>query len=342
MHLVLILHPGYSFPHPLESFPMEKHFFHWLNQHPDNKLIVIGSTQINWPLKYAERINYYYVSCRHHASFISSLQYLWKVMLCLKKQSADRIIFDSPHTFLFFSNNPWLSFLFHRVIRNNFLILQHGLSQLSPPLYAEHTIEIPELPSLVFDKQEEKSRDQVKEMLTYGCEYFLCSARFTSVRQLTILLKAYSLFKQRLKTNFKLVLSGIQPHDKRYLSVLSNYKYRQDVIIPSAGNICSFSSILLAAYAHIIPSTDVFCPCTLADCALGRVPVIYPHRQSEKAASPKEFTFAEGEILDLADKMMRIYKDETNRKQAIQNMYEYFHQQDQLVDFSASLPNAPL
>lgn len=220
--------------------------------------------------------------------------------------------------------------------------MQHEFSPFSPPLYAEYTIEIPELPSLVFEKQEENSHDQLKEKLTNGDEYFLCSASFTSVRQLTILLKAYSLFKQRFKTNFKLVLSGIQPHDKRYHSVLRNYKYRQDVIIPSAGHTCSFSTILLAAYAHIIPSTDVFSPCTLADCAAGRVPVIYQQTQSENTAAPNEFTFKEGDVQDLAEKMMRIYKDEAARKQSIQKMYEFFHQKNQSFDFSASLLYAPL
>lgn len=55
-----------------------------------------------------------------------------------------------------------------------------------------------------------------------------------------------------------------------------------------------------------------------------------------------EFTFKEGDVQDLAEKMMRIYKDEAARKQIIQSMYEYFRQQDQSFDFSASLPNAPL
>ena len=342
MRLVLILHPGYSFPHPLESFPMDRHYLQWLNQHQENHLIIISSTLVIPPAQYAERIIVDQVPYNHRSSSLSSFQYIWKVMFHLKKHRADRIHFDGIDTLFFFSKNRWLSFVFRRVINKKFRIMRHVIDREPSALYNENMIDIPQLPSPVFESRKEISHDQVKEELTNGSEYFLCSAHFASAQQLTTLLKAYSLFKQRLKSNFKLVLTGIQPSNKQCLTLLSNYKFRQDVIIPSAGQFDSFSSVLLAAYAHVFSSSEMYYPCTPADCAAGRVPVLSPYNRSNDKDVSNEFTFKEGDVQDLAEKMMRIYKDEAARKQIIQSMYEYFRQQDQSFDFSASLPNAPL
>jgi hypothetical protein len=56
---------------------------------------------------------------------------------------------------------------------------------------------------------------------------------------------------------------------------------------------------------------------------------------------PASLVFAEGNVQDLADKMMHIYKDEAHRKQIIQTGYNYFQQQNKTFDFSAYLPDAP-
>jgi glycosyltransferase involved in cell wall biosynthesis len=341
MRLVLLLHPSFCFPHPLESFPMDRHFFHWLDQRQENHLIIIGSTLVTPPVKYRERIISHHVPYTQPASFFSSALYIWKAIFHLKKNQTDRILFDGIDTFLFFSKNRWMSFLFHRVMKKPFLILQHGFRGESAVLPAEKKINIQELPSPAFENSEDKSHDLIKSLLTNGAEYFLCSAHFTSPQQLTFLLKAYSVFKQRLKTNFKLVLSGIQTSNIQCITLLSNYKFRQDVIIPSPGQYDSFSSVLFAAYAHIFSSSDMYYPCTPADCAVTRVPVISPYNRLKDIVVSNEFTFSEGDVQDLAEKMMRIYKDEGARKDAIKNMYACFLQAGKTFDFSAHLQNAP-
>lgn len=320
---------------------MDRHFFHWLDQRQENHLIIIGSTLVTPPVKYRERIISHHIPYTQPASFFSSALYIWKAIFHLKKNQTDRILFDGVDTFLFFSKNRWISFLFHRMMNKPFLILQHGFRGESAVLPAEKKINILELPSPAFENSEDKSHDPIKSLLTNGAEYFLCSAHFTSPHQLTFLLKAYSLFKQRLKTNFKLVLSGLHPTDKSLLALLSHYKFRQDVIVPSHGQNVSYSSVLFAAYAHIFPLSDAYYPCTPADCAMSRVPVISPYNGLKEISVCNEFIFTEGDVQDLAEKMMRIYKDEGARKDAIKNMYPCFLQAGKTFDFSAHLQNAP-
>lgn len=336
MRVVLLLHPDYSFPHTLESFPLEAHFSRWLDLNNENNLIVIGNCRFRRSEKHTERIIYYPLSYNRTGSILSSFRYRLKVLMLLQKNAPDRVLFDGMHAGSFFLQKGWFSMLSHRFTRKRFLILQQGDGILSHPAYREHVIDIPELPSPVFDNPDEKRHDQIKEELTNGAEYFLCSASFSEPDQLKMLLKAYSIFKQRLKTNFKLVLSGIYRQDKRVTSLLSHYKYRNDVIIPSEEYIFSFSTLLSAAYAHIYPSFDLFYPCSRADCAVSRVPVMYPVQQND-AVLPAGLTFAPDDIQDLAQKMMQIYKDETGRKQIIQNTQEYFLHQQQVFDFSSYL-----
>ena len=339
MRVVLLLHPDYAFPHTLESFPMEAHFSRWLDLNRENNLVVIGNCRFQRSGKYTERIVYYPLAYNRATSIFSSFQYKMKVWMLLQKNAPDCVFFEGIHAYSFFLQKGWYSLLFHRLIRKYFLLMQQGGGILSHPAYREFVIDIPEAPFSVYDNPVENRHDQIKEKLTDGIEYFLCSAAFTDPKQLTTLLKAYSIFKQRLKTNFKLVLSGINRHDKRFTSLLSHYKYRNDVIIPRQGDVFSFSDLLSAAYAHLYPSFDLFYPCSQADCAVSRVPVIYPDEQQDTAQAAG-LTFAPDDIQDLAQKMMQMYKDETGRKQILQNRYEYFQHQHQAFDFSSYLPNA--
>lgn len=336
MRIMLLLHPEYTFPHQIESFPTDTYCYQWLDQTNESKLIIIGNCQLQLPSHYEERIIFYPVSYNHTDSFLSWFQYRWVVMRGIKKYFVDRILFDGLDTFNYYKKHPFLS-LSNSIINKHFSIIHHSCFKPYPTSLAKHVIPMSELPSPAYTKKDENLHDQIKKKLTDGAEYFLCSANFTSTDQITILLKAYSLFKQRFKTNFKLVLSGLYQHDKRYISMLNNYKYRHDVIIPSSWQNISFSSVLSASYAHIFPSSEVHYPCSYADCAGSQVPFIYSEGLQNVSDIAAGFNFAVNNVQDLADKMMQIYKDETGRMKMVQNMNEYFKQQDMGFDISAYL-----
>jgi hypothetical protein len=337
MRVVLLLSPESAFPHLMESFPLDVYFYQWLDQNPRNKLIIIGNCRLILPKKYSEKIVYYPVAHNSGISLLSSFRYRLKVWLLLKKINPDRILFDGMVAFSFFSKKSWQSFLFHFFVRSNFLILQQEASFPVPNQFEEDIIHVPSLPSPVFQKKDEKMNDQVKEELTNGTEYLLCTASFTNRDQLTTLLKAYSLFKQRFKTNFKLVLSGLNHGDNRFFSLLNGYKYRQDVILLSRHDTLSLASVLSAAYAHIFCSLDAYYPCTLTDCAMSTVPVIYPEREINEPHITAGLSYLDGNVRDLAEKMMLVYKDESVYKQIIKNMQESFLYSKKDFDFSSYL-----
>ncbi len=337
MCVVLLLSPESAFSHPMESFPLDAYFYQWLDQNPEQKLIIIGNCPLILPEKYSKKIVYYPVAQNPGTSLLSSFRYKWKVLLLLKKINPDRILFDSILAFSFFSKKSLHSFLFQYFFRSHFLIFQQEASFPLPNQLKEDIIHIPSLPSPVFQKNDEKINDRIKAELTSGSEYFLCTASFTNRDQLTVLLKAYSLFKQRFKTSFKLILSGLSNEDNHFFSLLKSYKYRQDVILLSKHHTHSLASVVSAAYAHIFSSSDAYYPCTVADCAMSRVPVIYPESVFGKPHITAGLSYSDGNVQDLAEKMMLLYKDESICKQIIKNMQESFLSGKTGFDFSAYL-----
>ena len=56
--------------------------------------------------------------------------------------------------------------------------------------------------------------------------------QFNNGNDLLNLLKAFSVFKKRQKSNWKLVLTGnLRQYDKKFLEDLRTYKYRDDVVM---------------------------------------------------------------------------------------------------------------
>jgi hypothetical protein len=337
MRAVLLLHPGYTFPHPMESFPYDMHFYHWLSLHNDHSLVIIGNCHWQIPQAYKEKILFFPVSYSPSKARFASFWYRWKVHRILKNIGSGRLFFDRFQTFSFFVRRRSFSVLFPRLFGNDSLIIEEADRMKYDAALRGRILHIPLIPSPVFTCTDASVHNEIKASLTNGAEYFLCTARFKDPQQLTLLLKAYSLFKQRLKSNFKLVLSGVHSQEKQLLRLLSHYKYRQDVVIACKMHSYSLASLLSAAYAHISLSSEAYDSCTYADCAASRVPAIYPQGKHKAQIFPEEITFREGDVQDLAQKMMWVYKDEAGRSRIIQQRFAYFQPSHKPFDFSSYL-----
>jgi glycosyltransferase involved in cell wall biosynthesis len=95
----------------------------------------------------------------------------------------------------------------------------------------------------------------IKEKYTEGKEFFIYTGAIQPRKNLINLLKAFSLFKKRQHSNWKLVLAGrLAWKNDDFLRLLKTYKYRQDVI--TVGYIPESELALLtgSAYAMIYPS----------------------------------------------------------------------------------------
>lgn len=159
-----------------------------------------------------------------------------------------------------------------------------------------------------------EEKQAVKNRYSEGREYFIYTGDVHS-DQLVPLLKAFSLFKKRQQSGIRLLLTEEpQPGSTGFLE---NYKYREDILIPGHTDSRSRARLIAAAYALVDPAPEPGSGMMALEAACSGIPAI--------AAAPQPF-LPEGAYLaadmrepaDLAANLMRIYKDESLRKEIIE------------------------
>ena len=84
----------------------------------------------------------------------------------------------------------------------------------------------------IFQPISQRAKSETKEHFTQGKEFFLYAGAIHPRKNLINLLKAFSIFKKRLKSNMKLVLAGrLAWKNEGFMQLLKTYKYKDDVII---------------------------------------------------------------------------------------------------------------
>jgi glycosyltransferase involved in cell wall biosynthesis len=182
----------------------------------------------------------------------------------------------------------------------------------------EKIFTIPIKPGAEFVKLNEELKQQVKETVTQGFEYFLLTAQDVSAEQFTVVLKSFSVFKKRLQSGMKLLVAAMQEQLPHCLALLNNYKYKDDVLFLNETNINSRLTITAAAYAviHLALDDGWVLPQEVLQC---EVPVVMM-QPSTFTQQPGLYVYAEeGSVDDIAHKLMLLYKDETHRNKVIEN-----------------------
>lgn len=168
----------------------------------------------------------------------------------------------------------------------------------------------------IFTPIDQDEKENIKETYAGGKEYFLSPAINNPRSNLLNLLKAFSFFKKRQKSNMLLLITG-DPGEV-FMNELRNYKFRDEVkLIQNPGNE-ETTRIMAAAYALVYPvmyADDAQVPLQAMQC---RVPVI----TSNTGALPE---ICEGAALyvdpadfkDIAQKMMLVFKDEDLAKEMV-------------------------
>ena len=165
---------------------------------------------------------------------------------------------------------------------------------------------------------EEDEKAEIKAQYTGGKNYFIYADNISPLENLTNLLKAFSVFKKRQKTDWKLVLvsSGT---DKKFMESLRSYKYRDDVINVLVQEEKQLALLLGAAYSMVYPSFcgDQYIP--LLQAMSSHIPMITsPASAFEEMAGDAALYADVTSHNDLAEKMMLLYKDEGLRNQLIE------------------------
>ncbi len=152
------------------------------------------------------------------------------------------------------------------------------------------------------------------EKIAGGHEYFLCECLPSNMENLVTVLKAFSLFKKRLKSAMKLVVSLKNAPVETAVPDFKNYKYRGDVIFTKESSKEYMAATINNAYVLIYLAGQKTTENLGLFAMKARVPVIAAGNEAAKAIYKEAALYSSIEEQSIADQMMLLYKDEILRK----------------------------
>ena len=159
----------------------------------------------------------------------------------------------------------------------------------------------------------------VKETYTGGSEYFLYTGAIHPRKNIINLLKAFSIFKRRMQSSFRLVLAGrLAWKNDEFLTLLKSYKYKDDVVLTGYLEEKELARVMAAAYALVYPSHFEGFGVPVAEAMACGVPVLASKDSAmEEISRGVGLYFDPANVDDIAYKLMFIYKQEGERKELI-------------------------
>lgn len=159
------------------------------------------------------------------------------------------------------------------------------------------------------------ARTAIQDQYSEGKEYFIYAGAIQPRKNLVNLLKAFSLFKKRQRTNMKLVLAGRMAwKNDAFIQLLKTYKYRADVVLTGYLPEEELARLVAAAYAMVYPSVLEGFGVPVLEALQSGVPALTTQGTAmQEIAGEAALYFDASEPADIAEKMMRIYKDEPLR-----------------------------
>jgi glycosyltransferase involved in cell wall biosynthesis len=158
-----------------------------------------------------------------------------------------------------------------------------------------------------------------RDQYTGGKEFFLYTGAIHPRKNLMQLLKAFSVFKKRQQSNFKLVIAGrLAWKYNSFIEGLKTYKYRNDVVMTGYLEEKELVRLTGSAYAMVYPSLWEGFGVPVLEAMHAGVPVITSGNSSMQEIAKEAALYVNPEDhTDIAEKMMRLYKDENLRKELI-------------------------
>ena len=179
---------------------------------------------------------------------------------------------------------------------------------------------VPNAAKAIFQPLDDSVKTDVKSKLTDGKEYFVYAGAIHPRKNLTNLLKAFSIFKKRQQSNWKLVLAGrLAWKYKFFVESLKTYKYRDDIVLTGYLPEEKLAKTIGSAYALLYPSLWEGFGVPVLEAMRCHVPVITSANSSmQEIAVDAALYVNPGDHKDIAEKMMLLYKDENLRRQLLE------------------------
>ena len=172
----------------------------------------------------------------------------------------------------------------------------------------------------IFSPLSENEKEERKNRFTEGRNYFIYADSIHLLRNLTILLKAFSIFKKRQKSDWKLVLAGNLLHkNNSFIESLKSYKYRTDVILIDCTREEELAGLIGAAYAMVYPTYPEDTGIPVLRAMNSQIPVITsPGSAMGEIAGDAALYADPSNHKEIAEKMMLLYKNEALRNDSIE------------------------
>ena len=168
---------------------------------------------------------------------------------------------------------------------------------------------------------DENSKRAIKEKYADGKEYYFFSGSIEPRNDLISLLKAFSQFKKRQKTNMLLLIaakngSGLE----EFTGKLKAFKFRGEVKIFDYLSLKEIALITAAAYGFVYPSLYEDKALPLLEAMQCWVPLITNNAGAIPEICGDAALYSRtADIKDLAEKMMQLFKDENLQKDLVKN-----------------------
>jgi glycosyltransferase involved in cell wall biosynthesis len=191
------------------------------------------------------------------------------------------------------------------------LIENHGMPE------EKITVVCPAANKMFETIKEEEKKTAIKNKYSEGNEFFLFNSIFLRQQSLIDLLKAFSHFKKRQQSNFKLLLTT--PINSFFEKSLAGYKYRRDVKFIDTNDKYEQVLITASAYAVVLPfNTDEDLIAALNTMRSG-VPVIAAKNSVVNEVAGDAALYAEtATATDIGEKMIQVYTNENYRFKLIE------------------------
>ena len=165
----------------------------------------------------------------------------------------------------------------------------------------------------IFKPVDWEEKETIKEKYAEGKAYFLFSGNINQRSNIINLLKAFSVFKKRQKSNMLLLIAGNA--DERFKKEFKTYAFRNEVKLLENLSKKELAKITAAAYALVYPVLHddlAISPLQAMQCG---VPVVCSNAGALPSICGDAALYADtGDFKDIAEKMMLIFKDEDKAK----------------------------
>jgi glycosyltransferase involved in cell wall biosynthesis len=165
-----------------------------------------------------------------------------------------------------------------------------------------------------------KEKELIKEKYSENKEFFLYSGAVEKINNVMALVKAFSFFKKRQKSNMQLLIASNSSLQFQYLAEsLKTYKYRTDVKMLENLPVKELAKITATAYSFITPALFENSGDSLLQAMKCNVPVIASNISIFNEIAADAALYADqNNFENIADKIMLIFKDEKKRDELIE------------------------